>query len=152
MVNWSIRKRKNAATASANATALLSRNHQVCQKTGLPFVIATAITPAPSLDKKIHDCLRAISRIDEQGGIFGSEMYRVSPLRVWLDSCEGLVDERLHPPRSRPGDKNNSLPRKSPSDAAFDGIQLIGTTLAGQRNLGGLYRRRWNALSGTTTT
>jgi len=102
--------------------------------------------------QKIHDCLRAISRIDEQGGIFGSEMYRVSPLRVWLDSCEGLVDERLHPPRSRPGEKNNSLPRKSPSDAAFDGIQLIGTTLAGQRNLGGLYRRRWNALSGTTTT
>jgi hypothetical protein len=52
LVNWSIRKRKNAATASANATALLSRNRQVCQKTGLPFVIATAITPAPSLGRK----------------------------------------------------------------------------------------------------
>jgi len=48
--------------------------------------------------------------------------------------------------------KNNSLPRKSPGEAAFDGIQLIGTTLADQRNLGELYGRRWNALSGTTTT
>src|SRR6266481_2433206 len=50
-VTLCILTRNNVTAPSAQTIAMPSRNHHVCQNAGLPFAIATTITPSPSPGK-----------------------------------------------------------------------------------------------------